>query len=180
MRESEDIQPIAIESEGRALGRIYKANGTWFANPFGRVQTIPCDSRQDAKETVLRLSKREEASALLKKLERLERERDSARAEVSNMRAESCAALGGLEAVFTIATSGGALGVDTKLGRIADISSQILVSAKHCEHKRERDALREVLKRIENPDFWESSNVPELMVDWMRKQVRDALEVVLK
>ena len=45
-----------LGSKGQVLGRIWKANGTWFADPKGsQVLLIPCSSETDAEETVRRL-----------------------------------------------------------------------------------------------------------------------------
>lgn len=51
----ESAMPV-LDNSGRVLGRIWKANGTWFADPIGsQVTMIPCSSEVDAEETVRRL-----------------------------------------------------------------------------------------------------------------------------
>jgi len=41
----------------RYVGTVYRANGTIFANPLNsQVQTVPCESWQDAFETCERLA----------------------------------------------------------------------------------------------------------------------------
>ena len=49
-----------MDGSGHILGRIWRANGTWFADPKGSQDTmIPCRSETDAEETVRRLGKGE-------------------------------------------------------------------------------------------------------------------------
>jgi len=41
---------------GRYLGRIYKTPSAWVAEPYdSQISLIPCDSRDDAIQTVKRL-----------------------------------------------------------------------------------------------------------------------------
>lgn len=40
----------------REVGRVHKANGTWFANPKGsQIQLIPCQTLREAIATVEKL-----------------------------------------------------------------------------------------------------------------------------
>ncbi len=96
---------------------------------------------------------------------------DHLEARLAGMREEGCAAIGMLEAVFTIATSDGAPGTDTKLGRITDLSSQILADASRCEDSaklaRVVEALRDTICQRYGPaedchDVLEESD----MADW--------------
>ena len=43
---------------GRYLGRVYKTPSAWVAEPYqSQVSLVPCDSRDEAIETVQRLGK---------------------------------------------------------------------------------------------------------------------------
>lgn len=49
--------PDGVRNEnGRLVGQIWSTPYSWFAGPHGsQIQAIPCDSREDATDTVLRL-----------------------------------------------------------------------------------------------------------------------------
>ena len=75
-------------------------------------------------------------------------EQTPAEAARDGMRKEGCAAVGGLEAVFLIATSGERGVTGSKLDRVADIASQILVDARHCDHEAHLQAERGLRGRL--------------------------------